>query len=69
MFVRHMARRQHLPDFVNIALVLFMTIWACHFVLVNLFARLGPTHLLTYGKVSTVSGGDGRGGKPCRVVP
>lgn len=52
MFIRHMARRERLPDFLNIALVFFMTIWACHFVLVNILVHLGPTHLLTYASSS-----------------
>ena len=38
VFVGYLVRRDRLPDFLTVAIVFFMTIWACHFVLVNLFA-------------------------------
>ncbi len=48
VLVGYLARRHRLSDFVIIASVFFLTIWACHFILVNLFEQLGAAHPLTY---------------------
>ncbi len=48
VFVGYWVRRERLSDFLTVATIFFMTIWACHFVLINLFVLLGPTHLLSY---------------------
>ncbi len=48
VLVGYLARRDRLSDFLIITSVLFLTIWACHFILVNLFEQLGAVHPLTF---------------------
>ncbi len=48
VLVGYLARRHRLSDFVIIASVFFLTIWACHFIMVNLFDQLGVMHPLTH---------------------
>ena len=48
VLVGYLVRRHRLSDFLIIASVFFLTIWACHFILVNLFEQLGVVHPLTY---------------------
>jgi hypothetical protein len=48
VFVFYLAYKRLIPDFLSIAVVLFVTIWVSHFVLVSLFSYPGKTHIATY---------------------
>ncbi len=48
VLVGYLARKDRLSDFLIIASVFFLTIWTCHFILVNLFEQLGAVHPLTF---------------------
>jgi hypothetical protein len=48
VFVAYLVYKDALPSHILIAAVLFVTIWAFHFVQANLFEYAGKTHPLTY---------------------
>jgi hypothetical protein len=47
-FVFYLEYKRLMPEFLSIAVVFFLAIWASHFVLISFFEQLGRNHTATY---------------------